>query len=238
MSRGIVIGPRRVALHSHNGMSDHPLTHRLMNAAWGSPLRDINGRLPITAPTVYPGHDGRDGCVGNASFNTSPQHWPVLWPVASSEPVSIFGLISLDSTSERGIVVGVGNVANGDIGVNIGVGATAPDSAANNIVGVRGGINYNASGAAIGTGLHSIGYTTTGSATQWFLDGLLVSTSATGSTYTITGTPTFLMMQHSGNTGIGPSAGIHVLFGATWARLLPTSAFAEMHEDPWILVRS
>lgn len=237
MSRGIVLGPRRVGPEFHNGPSSHPLTGRLINAAWGTPLLDINGHPPITAPSTRPSSDGRGGSVGNGSFNTTPQHWRARFLLANNDPVSIFGLIKLDSTSERGIVVGIGNVANGDTGVNIGVGNTAPDSAANNLVGVRGGINYNASGVAIGTGVHSIGYTVDGSATQWFIDGLLVSTGGTGSTYNVSGAATFLMMQHSGNTTIGPSAGIHVYFGAAWATVLPSSAFAELHEDPWVVAR-
>lgn len=240
MPSGVALGRRRVPLANHSGPSDHPITTGLINAAWGSPLRDIWGALPISGlPTVRPGHDGRGGCIGNASFNTNPQYWRAFVTATTNTPVTIFAFVWLDSTSQRGIVCGIGNAANQDTGINIGVGNTAPDAAGNNIVGVRGGINYDASSAAIGTGLHSIAKTTDGSSNEaWWLDGVRVSTTGTGASWTLTsGTTRFQMMNHGASTTLGPSAGIHTYFGAAWNRVLRAGEMALLHDNPWIVAR-
>lgn len=240
MPRGVAIGPRRVPTMRHGGpIAGHPLTHRLVNAAWGTPLRDVFGNLTQNTPTIRPAFGGPMlGNQGNASRNTGHHYWRAMNLVTSSSPLSLFALIWLASTSERGVVVGIGDVLNGDTGMTIGVGATAPDAVGNNITGVRGGINYTQSGAAIGTGLHSIGYTTDGSSVQWFVDGVRQSTGGTGASYNVSTPPSrFLMLAHGGSSSLGPSAGVYVIFGGAWARVLPANAFAMLHDDPWCFVR-
>ncbi len=240
MTAGLVdLRSRSDAPRLHNGPSSHPIAQGLVNAAWGSPLLDLFGEAPLTAPSVRGGHDPLGGSIGNASFNTSPHYWRALVNVTSNTPCSMFAVVWLESTSQRGIVVGLGDSANADTGINIGVGATAPDATGNNLVGVRGGINYDASSAAIGTGWHTIGKTTDGSSNEaWYVDGVRVSTSGTGASFNISsGTARFLMLQHGGNTGLGPTAGVHTFMGAAWNRILRDGEFAKLHDDPYLICR-
>ena len=235
----VLLDTPRVGPAKHIGPNNDPLAFRLVNAAWGRPFRDILGRLPLTAPTVAPAHSFHESGVGSASHNTTPQYWPCFVNVTTNSPVSIFAVIWLSNTSQRGICCGLGDSANADTGINIGVGNTAPDASGNNVVGVRGGINYDQSGQAIGHGWHTIGKTTDGSSAEaWYVDGRRVSTTGTGASFNISsGTSRFLMMQHGGNTGIGPSAGYYTIMGAVWARVLREGEFARLHDDPWCFVR-
>lgn len=218
---------------THRGPAFHPLSSRIINAAWGSPLRDLWGRLPVDAVGTRPDHDGRNGCIGNGSFNTTPQYFQGKSLVVTNGRVSLFALISLDTTSERGIVVGVGSGTNTDSGFTIGVGATAPNAVGNNVTGVRGGINFTQSGAAIGVGLHSIAMTNDGTTVRWYVDGAERATGGTGATYNISGNSRLIMMNHGASTTTGPSAGVHVYFGAAWAKILPKEQIMMLHRDPW-----
>lgn len=238
MPRGIAIGRRGWDV-PHLGPSSDPLAAALVGAAWGSPLRDIVGALPINAITNYPAHDAAGGIVGNATQRT-PQRFRGMVGLAANRPMSLFASIALDSTSEKGYVVGICDTAGNDTGFGIGIGNTALDSTGNNICGVRGGINWTQSGAAIGTGRHSIGLTTDGSSNvQWFLDGVRVSTGGTGASWNLSGgAPALMLCSHSSGSTNAISAGVHVYFGAAWARILSSADFAALHEDPYRIVRA
>jgi hypothetical protein len=231
--------PARAPQQHRGFIPGHPLSNRLCNAAWGRPLRDIIGRLPLTAPTVAPNNQFHDGNQGVNAQNLSPQYWPCFVNVTSNSPCSIFGLLWISSVSSRGIAVGLGDSNNADTGINIGVGATAPNAVGNNLVGVRGGINYDASGQPIGLGLHTIGKTTDGSANEaWYVDGVRVSTTGTGASFNISsGTARFLCLQHGGTTNHSISLGVYFIMGAVWARVLREGEFARLHDDPWCFVR-
>lgn len=240
MRGGISLGQRWTPAHPHKGLSNDPLTTGLMNAAWGNPLRDINGRLPLSIPSNRPPLGPFMSSGGNGSHNTSMHAWPARNLVTTNTPCTLFAVIFLTSTSQRGVVVGIGDVLNSDTGLTLGVGNTAPDAAGNNVVGVRGGVNYDQSGAAIGTGLHSIAKTTDGSSNEaWFVDGLRVSTTGTGASFNVSTPPSrFIMMQHGGSSSLGPSAGVYTIFGAAWNRVLRDGEIRKMHENPWRIARA
>ena len=237
MPSGVALGRRNWAV-PHFGPSEDPLTGLLINAAWGSPVRDINGAPPVNSITNYPGHDPSGGVVGNATQRT-PQRFPSFTTMAANRPLTLFAVIRLSGTSEKGYVVGVCDSAGNDTGFGIGVGNTALDSTGNNICGVRGGINWTQSGSAIGTGLHSIALTTDGSSNvQWFLDGVRVSTGGTGASWNLTnGVAQLMMLSHSSGTTNAITAGVVVHFGAAWGRILSSADIGKMHEDPFVIVR-
>lgn len=240
MSRGLAIGARRDFEANHGGPSDHPIAHRLGNAAWGYPLRDLYGVAAINSPANRTFRQANGFSAGQSGTITA-HVFPFYADLASNRPVTILAFVWLTSTSTQGIAVEVIDTGLADTGLGVGIGATAPNANGNNICGVRGGINYsNAGGQAIGTGLHSIGYSTDGSSLQqWWIDGRRVSTTGTGASYNIGGTGrTVLALLNHSTQSSWPRAGFDVGFAAAWARVLAPDEMATMHVDPFCIVRT
>lgn len=218
-------------------MSDDPLAARLINAAWGNPLLDIYGLPAYNSPATRPPSSPSGFLPGSASSYTGHAFRCYAAGVAASGPLSLFAVVRINSLNEKGIVVGLGSSSLGDTGVSIGLGASAPDFTGNNLVGVRGGVNYTQSGGpGVGTGFRSIGYTTDGvSAERWYADGRLVSSGGTGGTWGLSGSPALVALNH-GSSSLGPSGGIATGFVAAWRRVLSAADFARLHVDPFVIV--
>lgn len=237
MPAGAMLGRRGWHDTPHGGLSDDPLARQLVNAVWGNPARDVFGLLPFNALTVLPAVDASRFTPGSASQITPQAFRSVCSTIAGNTGATLFAVVRITSVLEKGTVVELGNAALGDTGLAIGVGATAPDAVGNNLVGIRGGVNFDTSGAAIGQGLHSIAKTTDGTANEaWWVDGVRVSTTGTGASWGMTGTPALLLMNH-GTATIGLSAGVAVGFAAAWGRVLGADEIGRMHENPFRITR-
>ena len=65
-----------------------------------------------------------------------------------------------------------------------------------------------------------------------------MSTGGTGASWNLTnGVAQLMMLSHSSGTTAAISAGVHVFFGACWARLLSTADIEQMHNDPFVICR-
>lgn len=222
----------------HLGMSSDPLCAGLLNAVWGKSPRDIFGNPPVNSITNRLRH-GERGAQGNGYGSQSPYLFPAYGGSPTPRHGTIFGVLYITSPSERGICVGITDTSFNDTGLTMGVGNTAPDATGNRLVGVRGGINYTASGINIGIGVHTVGLAQDQSNTQWWVDGVPVSTGGTGSTWNLTGgTPAMAYAGHSNSFPLSLSIGIEIMFGAIWNRKLSDADMMYMHENPFRVVRS
>lgn len=221
------------------GVSTSNLTAGLLNAVWGSPPLDINGAPPYNSITNRPHHDVGGGVIGSTTTIPSPHRYPVYGSIAANRPLTLFAVIRLNGSTEKGVVIELSNNAGGDTGFGIGVGATATNATGNNLVGVRGGVGYVASGQAIGLGVHSIAMTTDGaSSVGWFIDARRVSTTAAGSWNLTGGVGALVMFSHNSSTTDAIANSTRVFFGCAWNRILTWSEIAKMHEDPYQIVRA
>lgn len=221
------------------GVSTSNLTAGLLNAVWGSPPLDINGAPPYNSITNRPHHDVGGGVIGSTTTIPSPHRYPVYGSIAANRPLTLFAVIRLNGSTEKGVVIELSNNAGGDTGFGIGVGATATNATGNNLVGVRGGVGYVASGQAIGLGVHSIAMTTNGaSSVEWFIDARRVSTTAAGSWNLTGGVGALVMFSHNSSTTDAIANSTRVFFGCAWNRILTWSEIAKMHEDPYQIVRA
>lgn len=221
------------------GVSTSNLTAGLLNAVWGSPPLDINGAPPYNSITNRPHHDVGGGVIGSTTTIPSPHRYPVYGSIAANRPLTLFAVIRLNGSTEKGVVIELSNNAGGDTGFGIGVGATATNATGNNLVGVRGGVGYVASGQAIGLGVHSIAMTTDGaSSVEWFIDARRVSTTAAGSWNLTGGVGALVMFSHNSSTTDAIANSTRVFFGCAWNRILTWSEIAKMHEDPYQIVRA
>lgn len=237
MPLGVSSG-RRGWYVAHNGVSTSGLAVGLLNAVWGSPPLDINGCSATNAPANRPRHDVGGGVIGSTTTIPSPHRFPAYGPIATNGRLTLFAVVRLLGSTEKGVVVELSNHAGGDRGFGIGVGATATNATGNNLAGVRGGVSYVASGQAIGLGLHSIGMTTDGASdVRWFVDGRQVSTTASGS-WNLTGDPSVVMFSHNSSTTDAIANSTKVLFGAAWNRVLAANEIQQLHVDPYQVVRA
>ena len=221
------------------GVSTSNLTAGLLNAVWGSPPLDINGAPPYNSITNRPHHDVGGEVIGSTTTIPSPHRYPVYGSIAANRPLTLFAVIRLNGSTEKGVVIELSNNAGGDTGFGIGVGATATNATGNNLVGVRGGVGYVASGQAIGLGVHSIAMTTDGaSSVEWFIDARRVSTTAAGSWNLTGGVGALVMFSHNSSTTDAIANSTRVFFGCAWNRILTWSEIAKMHEDPYQIVRA
>lgn len=221
------------------GVSTSNLTAGLLNAVWGSPPLDINGAPPYNSITNRPHHDVGGGVIGSTTTIPSPHRYPVYGSIAANRSLTLFAVIRLNGSTEKGVVIELSNNAGGDTGFGIGVGATATNATGNNLVGVRGGVGYVASGQAIGLGVHSIAMTTDGaSSVEWFIDARRVSTTAAGSWNLTGGVGALVMFSHNSSTTDAIANSTRVFFGCAWNRILTWSEIAKMHEDPYQIVRA
>jgi hypothetical protein len=221
------------------GVSTSNLTAGLLNAVWGSPPLDINGAPPYNSITNRPHHDVGGGVIGSTTTIPSPHRYPVYGSIAANRPLTLFAVIRLNGSTEKGVVIELSNNAGGDTGFGIGVGATATNATGNNLVGVRGGVGYVASGQAIGLGVHSIAMTTNGaSSVEWFIDARRVSTTAAGSWNLTGGVGALVMFSHNSSATDAIANSTRVFFGCAWNRILTWSEIAKMHEDPYQIVRA
>lgn len=221
------------------GVSTSNLTAGLLNAVWGSPPLDINGAPPYNSITNRPHHDVGGGVIGSTTTIPSPHRYPVYGSIAANRPLTLFAVIRLNGSTEKGVVIELSNNAGGDTGFGIGVGATATNATGNNLVGVRGGVGYVASGQAIGLGVHSIAMTTDGaSSVEWFIDARRVSTTGAGSWNLTGGVGALVMFSHNSSTTDAIANSTRVFFGCAWNRILTWSEIAKMHEDPYQIVRA
>lgn len=241
MPLGVGLG-RRGWRVPHLGVSTSPLTVGLLNAVWGSPPLDINGCPPYNSITNRPHHDVGGGVTGSTTTIPSPHRFPIYDAIAANGRLSLFALIRLNGSTEKGVVVELSNNAGGDTGFGIGVGATATNATGNNLVGVRGGINYAASGQAIGLGLHTIAMTTNGTsgagAVEWFVDARRVATTTAGTWNLTGGVGALVMFSHNSSTTDAITNSTKVLFAAAWNRVLSGDEIAAMHTDPYQVVRA
>lgn len=241
MPLGVGLG-RRGWRVPHLGVSTSPLTVGLLNAVWGSPPLDINGCPPYNSITNRPHHDVGGGVTGSTTTIPSPHRFPIYDAIAANGRLSLFALIRLSGSTEKGVVVELSNNAGGDTGFGIGVGATATNATGNNLVGVRGGINYAASGQAIGLGLHTIAMTTNGTsgagAVEWFVDARRVATTTAGTWNLTGGVGALVMFSHNSSTTDAIANSTKVLFAAAWNRVLSWDEIAAMHTDPYQVVRA
>lgn len=241
MPLGVGLG-RRGWRVPHLGVSTSPLTVGLLNAVWGSPPLDINGCPPYNSITNRPHHDVGGGVTGSTTTIPSPHRFPIYDAIAANGRLSLFALIRLNGSTEKGVVVELSNNAGGDTGFGIGVGATATNATGNNLVGVRGGINYAASGQAIGLGLHTIAMTTNGTsgagAVEWFVDARRVATTTAGTWNLTGGVGALVMFSHNSSTTDAITNSTKVLFAAAWNRVLSCDEIAAMHTDPYQVVRA
>lgn len=224
------------------GVSTSNLTAGLLNAVWGSPPLDINGAPPYNSITNRPHHDVGGGVIGSTTTIPSPHRYPVYGSIAANRPLTLFAVIRLNGATEKGVVIELSNNAGGDTGFGIGVGATATNATGNNLVGVRGGINYAASGQAIGLGLHTIAMTTNGTsgagAVEWFVDARRVATTTAGTWNLTGGVGALVMFSHNSSTTDAITNSTKVLFAAAWNRVLSWDEIAAMHTDPYQVVRA
>jgi len=235
---GAAVGRRNWRVQ-HLGVSTSNLTAGLLNAVWGSPPLDINGAPPYNSITNRPHHDVGGGVIGSTTTIPSPHRYPVYGSIAANRPLTLFAVIRLNGSTEKGVVIELSNNAGGDTGFGIGVGATATNATGNNLVGVRGGVGYVASGQAIGLGVHSIAMTTDGaSSVGWFIDARRVSTTAAGSWNLTGGVGALVMFSHNSSTTDAIANSTRVFFGCAWSRILTWSEIAKMHEDPYQIVRA
>ena len=221
------------------GVSTSNLTAGLLNAVWGSPPLDINGAPPYNSITNRPHHDVGGGVIGSTTTIPSPHRYPVYGSIAANRPLTLFAVIRLNGSTEKGVVIELSNNAGGDTGFGIGVGATATNATGNNLVGVRGGVGHVASGQAIGLGVHSIAMTTDrASSVEWFIDARRVSTTGAGSWNLTGGVGALVMFSHNSSTTDAIANSTRVFFGCAWNRILTWSEIAKMHEDPYQIVRA
>ena len=238
MPIGSALGRRNWRVQ-HLGVSTSPLTVGLLNAVWGSPALDINGCPPYNSITNAPRHDVGGGVTGSTTTIPTPHRYPVYDSIAANGRLTLFAVIRLNGSSEKGVVVELSNNAGGDTGFGIGVGATATNATGNNLVGVRGGIAYVGSGQAIGLGVHSIAMTTDGSTNvEWFVDARRVATTASGTWNLTGGVGALVMFSHNSSTTDAIANSTKVFFAAAWNRVLSWNDIAKMHEDPYQLVRA
>ena len=222
----------------HLGPSLDPIAHGLINAVYGYPLRDLFGAPPfLSGANVMPYSTA--GGSGGGGTSTSLLGWTSMEAFASGAAGTVFAVVHIGSSSQRGIFAGIGDSNGADTGLTLGVGNTAPDAVGNNLVGIRGGVNYTTAGAAIGQGLRTVALSLDGSsASAWYVDGVRVSTGGTGGTWQCTsGVPALVVGNHqAGSASFGLAAGAAVLFAAAWMRELAPREVAAMHDDPLRIV--
>lgn len=147
-------------------------------------LTDESGRAGNFTKSGSPTYTDSGKYGGGFSFNGTSDYFSnsgtLTTITKSTASMAIVGYVNLDSTSEKGAFMNLGNSAAAD-GFAIGVGSTTMDNAGNNIIGLYNGVRWIETGDAIGTGWHHFSLVINASGhPEIFIDGNSVYSDSTG----------------------------------------------------------
>ena len=148
---------------------------------------------------------------------------------SSATCFTLWAAVSLPTTSEMGIFVGIVEHGAADAGVHVGVGGTNTDNPGNNIIGLIGGLVFRFPGGgfvSIGTGVHTVALVRNAEY-RFYIDGVDVGSDGDYGP-NLSGNVVMQTMAQS-TTYRGLSGGT-VAHAATWNRALSANELAELHQ--------
>ena len=146
-----------------------------------------------------------------------------------ASPFTLWAAVSLPTTTEMGIFVGIVEHGAADAGVHLGVGGTSTDNTGNNLVGLIGGLVFRFPGGgavAIGTGVHTVALVRN-AAYLFYVDGRYVGQDPD---YSPTLTGNVVMQTMAESTLYRGLSGGTVAHAATWNRAVPEHELLELHQ--------
>jgi hypothetical protein len=217
--------------------SDHFLAAGFCGMFWGSPPISTQGIHVSTGGSALAHaltEAGPAATGAGTGVNQGFRGFPPAVNISALRPSTLAAVVNVTSTSEQGVFVGL-NAPTTNAGFGLGVGNTTIGNAGNNLVGIHGNVADKNSAIAIGTGVHAVAMSASGTADVFYIDGVQVASLAAATFVT---TAPIQLCGFAQRTSTGSlSSGVQVILGAAWNRELSAAEVLYFAKSPYQVLR-